>query len=71
MTDRPAWLAVLAPLPPDAIPQRQPVAPPEILATPEGASVAGWRQVIIHLSEPSVGLRTLLAVVDTSSSCGG
>lgn len=68
MTNRPAWLAVLAPLPPDAIPQRQPVAAPEILATPEGASIAEWRQLVLHLSEPCVGLRTVLVVVDGSGA---
>jgi hypothetical protein len=51
MTGRHAWHALLAPLPPDAIPTRQPVAPPEILARPESASIAGWRQLVVHLSE--------------------
>lgn len=68
MTKRPDWLDLLTPLPEDAVPQWQPVAPPEILATPEGAAVAGWQQVVIHLSAPCVGLRTLLAVVDASGA---
>jgi len=68
MTKRPDWLDVLTPLPPDAVPTRQPVAPPEILARPEAAVIAGWQQVVIHLSEPCVGLRTLLAVVDASGA---
>jgi hypothetical protein len=66
MTDRPAWHALLAPLPPDAVPTRQPVAPPEILARPEGASIAGWRQLVVHLSDPCKGSRTVLVVVDGS-----
>jgi hypothetical protein len=66
MTDRPAWHALLAPLPPDAVPTRQPVAPPEILARPEGASIAGWRQLVVHLSDPCKGSRTVLVVVDAS-----
>jgi hypothetical protein len=68
MSDRPAWHALFAPLPPDAVPTRQPVAPPEILATPAGASVAGWEQVVVHLSDPCTGLRTVLVVVDASGS---
>jgi hypothetical protein len=66
MTGRHAWHALLAPLPPDAIPTRQPVAPPEILARPEGASIAGWRQLVVHLSDPYDGSRTVLVVVDAS-----
>jgi hypothetical protein len=66
MTDRPAWHALLAPLPPDAVPTRQLVAPPEILARPEGASIAGWRQLVVHLSGPCKGSRTVLVVVDAS-----
>lgn len=68
MTTRPEWLDLLTPLPNDAIPERQPVAPPGILATPEGASIAGWQQIVLHLSEPSVGLRTVLVVVDASGA---
>jgi hypothetical protein len=64
MTERPSWHALLAPLPPDAVPTRQPVAPPEILARPEGAAIAGWQQLIVHLSDPWHGSRTVLVVVD-------
>jgi len=38
---RPPWHALLAPLPADAVPRRQPVASPGILATPAGAALAG------------------------------
>lgn len=65
-TDRPAWHALFAPLPPDARPTRGPVAPPEILARPEGASVAGWEQLVLHLSDPCRGLRTVLVVLDAA-----
>ena len=65
MTDeRPAWHALLAPLPSDAMPTRGPVAPPEVLARPEGAAVAGWEQLVVHLSDPCRGLRTILVVLD-------
>ena len=64
MTDRPAWNTLLAPLPPDAIPQREPVAPPEVLARPEGAAIAGWDHIVLHLSDPCHGLRTIIVVID-------
>lgn len=40
------------------------MAPPEILARPEGAAVAGWQQLVLHLSEVPTGSRTILVVVD-------
>jgi hypothetical protein len=51
-------------LPPGAVPKRQPVAPPEILARPEGAAIAGWKQLVLHLSEVPAGSRTILVLVD-------
>src|SRR5258706_15709252 len=68
MSDRPGWHALLATFPPDAIPTRQPIASPGILATPEGAAVAGWRQLVVHLSDPCNGLRSVLVVVDASGT---
>jgi len=68
MSDRPAWHALLAPLPPDAVPTRQPVAPPEIMATPNGAAIAGWERVVLHLSDLGRGLRNVLVVVDASGT---
>ena len=61
---RPGWHALFAPLPDDAVPKRQPVAPPEILARPEGAAVAGWQQLVLHLSDVPGGSRTILVLVD-------
>jgi hypothetical protein len=55
---------LFAPLPSDAVPRRQPVAPPEILARPEGAAVAGWQQLVLHLSEVPTGSRTILVLLD-------
>ena len=40
------------------------MAPPEILARPEGAAVAGWEQLVVHLSAVPNGSRTVLVVVD-------
>jgi hypothetical protein len=64
VTDRPAWNTLLAPLPADAIPKREPVAPPEVLALREGAAIAGWDHVVLHLSDPCHGLRTIIVVID-------
>lgn len=71
MTDSPQfpkpaapWHALLAPLPDDAMPRRQPVGSPEILASPEGAAIAGWEQLTIDLSAGAAGLRNVLVVMD-------
>jgi hypothetical protein len=66
MTDAPAWHALLAPLPDDALPRRQPVGSPEVLATPEGAAIAGWEQLTVDLSAGAAGLRNVLVVLDGS-----
>ena len=59
-----AWHALLAPLPPDAVPLRKAVGSPEILATPHGASIAGWEQLTVDLSAGTAGLRVVLVVLD-------
>jgi hypothetical protein len=61
---RPAWHALLGPLPEDAVPLRQPVAPAEVLAGPTGWAVAGWQQLVLHLSAGTAGLRMILVVLD-------
>lgn len=60
------WHALLAPIPPDVIPKRQPVASPEILAQPYGAAIAGWEQLTVELSAGSAGLRHVLVVLDAT-----
>jgi len=60
----PPWHALLAPLPADAVPLRKPVGSPEILATPHGASIAGWEQLTVDLSAGSAGLRVVLVILD-------
>lgn len=60
----PRWHALLAPLPDGFIPRRQPVTSPEILATPEGESIAGWEQVRLDLSAEDLGLRIVVALLD-------
>jgi hypothetical protein len=62
----PSWHSLLAPLPPDARPDRKPVAPPELAASPTGAAIAGWENLSLHLSAGAHGLRHLLVVLDES-----
>ena len=61
---RPAWHALLAPLPGNAILRRQPVASPEVLASPHGDAIAGWQQITIEMSAGAAGLRHVLVVLD-------
>jgi hypothetical protein len=61
---RPVWHALLAPLPPDAAPVRQPVASREVLASPTGSALTGWEQLVLHLSAGAAGLRNVLVVLD-------
>jgi GNAT superfamily N-acetyltransferase len=61
---RPEWHKLLGRLPADAVPVRQTVAPPEVLASPPGWAVAGWEQLVVHLSAAAAGSRTVLAVLD-------
>lgn len=65
---RPPWHHLLAPLPPDSMPQRRPVAPPEVLAGPDGWAIAGWEQLVLCLSAGTFGLRTVLVVLDASGT---
>lgn len=60
----PPWHALLAPLPEDVLPRRSPVAPPELLAKPEGAAIAGWENIVLDLSAGAAGLRIVMAVLD-------
>jgi hypothetical protein len=61
---RPAWHVLLGPLPADAVPRRQPVGTPEILATSAGAAIAGWEQLVLDLSAGAAGLRVIHVLVD-------
>jgi hypothetical protein len=58
------WHVLFAPLPPDVIPRRQSVASPDVLATPEGAAIAGWEQLTVELSAGRAGLRHAMVVLD-------
>jgi hypothetical protein len=43
------------------------VGTPEVLASPEGAAIAGWEQVTLELTAGRAGLRTLLVVLDATA----
>jgi hypothetical protein len=60
------WQALFAPLPPGVTPRRQSVASPEVLATPEGAAIAGWEQLTVELSAGPAGLRHAMVVLDAN-----
>ena len=62
--NRPPWHTLLAPLPPEAMPVRQPIGPPEALGTAHGAAIAGWQNLSLNLSAGTFGLRHLLIVLD-------
>ena len=61
------WHALLAAIPPAVVPTRRPVASPEVLASPEGAAIAGWEQVSLELTAGGAGLRILLVILDASA----
>jgi hypothetical protein len=64
MPDHPAWLELLAPLPPGVKPERKPVASAEQLASGTAGPIAGWQSVTVNLSEPSRGLRHVQVTLD-------
>jgi hypothetical protein len=65
---RPGWHTLLGPLPRGAITVRQPVAPREVLAGPIGYTLAGWDQLVLHLSAGAAGLRNILVVLDADGT---
>jgi hypothetical protein len=67
VTELVSWHALLAPLPPDAVPTRKPVATADVLASPEGAAIAGWEHLTLHLAAGQAGLRVILVVLDASA----
>jgi len=60
----PAWLALLAPLPDDAVIGRKPVASAELLASGRADAIADWDSISVHLSDPGTGLRHVLITLD-------
>jgi len=64
MAELPAWMVLLSPLPPDAVPERKFVATAEQIANGTDGPIAGWENLTVHLSLPGVGLRHVLIVLD-------
>jgi ribosomal protein S18 acetylase RimI-like enzyme len=64
LASRPAWHALLGPLPPGTAPSRTPVGPPEVLRSPAGAAIAGWENLVLELSAGDAGLRVLQVLMD-------
>jgi hypothetical protein len=50
------------------MPIERPLAPPEVLASPEGAAIAGWRQLAVDLSAGGEGLRVVLVLLDAGGA---
>ena len=66
MRGAPKWLALLAALPDDAIPERKPVASPELIASGKADAIIGWDSIIINLSAGDAGLRHLQLTIDAT-----
>jgi hypothetical protein len=58
------WQALLAPLPDAVVPALRPLAPPEVLASAEGAAIAGWTQLTVELAAGCDGMRMVLVILD-------
>lgn len=61
----PTWLALLAPLPDDAVIERKPVATPQMIESGSAGPIAGWESLAVYLSDVH-GLRHLLITVDAT-----
>jgi hypothetical protein len=64
----PSWLALLAPLPDDAVVERKPVASPALVASGKADAIAGWESITVHLSDPALGLRHVMLTLDGSGT---
>lgn len=66
--ERPSWLALLAPIPDDVVPERKPVASAEQIAQGTAGPIAGWENVSVNLSHPGLGLRHVQLTLDASGT---
>lgn len=64
MSSAPKWLALLAALPEEAVPERKPVAAPEMIAAGTADAITGWDSLTVHLSALEFGLRHLQVTVN-------
>ena len=65
MATNPAWLALFAPLPDDAVVERKPVASPELVASGKADPIAGWESISVNLSDVA-GMRHVLITLDAN-----
>ena len=66
MRGAPTWLALLAALPDDAVPECKPVASPELIASGKADAIIGWDSITINLSAGDAGFRHLQVTVDAT-----
>ncbi|HUF35983.1 MAG TPA: hypothetical protein VMN37_08535 [Gemmatimonadales bacterium] len=59
-----SWHALLAPLPPHALPRRAPVASAPLLAAGAADAIAGWEDLVVELSAGPAGLRAIMCLID-------
>lgn len=64
---RPAWQALFAPIPEDAVIERRPVASPQQIADGSAEAIAGWDSITVHLSGET-GLRHVMLTVDADGT---
>jgi hypothetical protein len=67
----PAWLALLSPIPDHGVPECKPVASAEQIANGTDGPIAGWSSVTLNLSEPGLGLRHVMVMLDASGTILG
>jgi len=66
MNQAPKWLALLAALPDEAVPERKPVASPELIASGKADAIAGWDSIVVDLSAGVAGLRHVQLTLDAN-----
>ena len=65
MATNPAWLALFATLPADAVVERKPVASPESIASGQADAIAGWDSISVNLSD-AAGMRHVQITLDAN-----
>ena len=64
----PGWLALLAPLPDDAVIERKPIASPELIASGKADAIRAWESITVYLSDLDHGSRHVLITLDASGT---
>ena len=60
----PTWLALFAPLPPDAVVERKPVASVELAASGRADAIARWESITVNLADPATGIRHVMVTLN-------